>query len=237
MTRKKTTNKPLLSVIIPVYNEEKTIAEILRRVRKSSVKEIEVIVINDASTDATFSILKKNEKYIDILINRNDNGGKGAALREGFTRANGDILIIQDADLEYSPTDYEDLIRPIVEGYADVVYGSRFKGSKPHRVVYFWHFLANLLLTILSNIFTNLNLTDMETCYKVFKKEIISQIEIEENSFGIEPEITAKISKLKPRIYEVGIAYYGRTYDEGKKIGLKDAFIAVWAIFKYNIFR
>ena len=165
------------------------------------------------------------------------NEGKGSALREGFKKANGDIVIIQDADLEYNPEEYKKLIQPIIDGRADVVYGSRFVGSQAHRVVYFWHFVANNLLTLFSNILTNLNLTDMETCYKVFKRQVIQKITIEENAFGIEPEITAKISKQKIRIYEVGISYNGRTYEEGKKIGLKDAFEALWAIFKYNLLQ
>lgn len=233
--KKITKKSPLLSVLIPVFNEEKTIEEIINKIRESKISSIEIIVIDDASTDKTREILTKIKNKIDVLILKDINGGKGSSIREGIKKATGNIVIFQDADLEYDPSEYPKLIQPIIDGKADVVYGSRFIGSKAHRVVYFWHFVANTLLTLLSNIFTNLNLTDMETCYKAFKKEIIKSINIKENSFGIEPEITAKVSKMKARIYEVGISYHGRTYEEGKKIGLKDVFIAVWAIIKYNI--
>lgn len=233
--KKITKKSPLLSVLIPVFNEEKTIEEIINKIRESKISSIEIIVIDDASTDKTREILTKIKNKIDVLILKDINGGKGSSIREGIKKATGNIVIFQDADLEYDPSEYPKLIQPIIDGKADVVYGSRFIGSKAHRVVYFWHFVANTLLTLLSNIFTNLNLTDMETCYKAFKKEIIKSIVLKENSFGIEPEITAKVSKMKARIYEVGISYHGRTYEEGKKIGLKDVFIAVWAIFKYNI--
>lgn len=240
MNTKKKTNttkrkNPLLSVVMPVYNEEKTIFEIISQVRNSGVSSLELIVVDDKSIDNTRKLLEKLKKNIDILIFKEKNGGKGSALREGIARATGDIVIIQDADLEYDPLEYQRLIKPILDGRADVVYGSRFTGSDAHRVVYYWHFVANTLLTILSNMFTNLNLTDMETCYKVFKRDLIQSITIEENSFGIEPEITAKMAKIRPRIYEVGISYHGRTYEDGKKIGLKDAFRAVWAILKYNL--
>ncbi len=234
---KKTSKKraPLLSVVMPVYNEQETITEIIKQVRNSGVSSIELIVVDDCSIDNTRKILKNISNSIDVLVLKEKNGGKGSALREGIKKATGEIVIIQDADLEYDPQEYTKLIQPIIDGRADVVYGSRFMGSEAHRVVYFWHYLANMILTTFSNMFTNLNLTDMETCYKVFRRELIQSIEIKENSFGIEPEITAKIAKLKPRIYEVGISYHGRTYEEGKKIGLKDAFRAVWAIVKYNL--
>jgi glycosyltransferase involved in cell wall biosynthesis len=202
------------------------------------VDDKEVIVVDDASNDGTREILQNDlSHYYQQLILQDSNQGKGAALRTGFARSTGDIVLIQDADLEYDPADYPALLGPILSGKADVVYGSRFMGPHPHRVIYFWHRVLNSWLTGLSNLLTNLNLTDMETCYKVFTKQVINQIKIEENGFGIEPEITAKVSKLGVRIFEVGISYYGRTYAEGKKITWKDGVRAVYSILKYNLFR
>ena len=229
-----------LSVIIPCYNEIHTIEKILNKIKKLSISKIEVILVDDCSNDGTREKIHDkiiNKNLVDKILYHDKNLGKGAAIRTGIKAATGEIIIIQDADLEYDPIEYQKLIKPIMDKKADVVYGSRFLGESEHRVLYFWHRVANAILTILSNIFTNINLTDMETCYKVFKAEIIKNIEIEENRFGFEPEITAKISKLKCRIYEVGISYHGRTYDEGKKIGWQDAFKAIYCIFKYNIFR
>jgi len=229
----------LLSVIIPVFNEKDTIETILNRVvlcQTPLAKEI--IVVDDASTDGTREILRKVQMEMDDhirVIFQDENRGKGAALRHGFSVARGNILLIQDADLEYDPVEYPKLLSPILEGKADVVYGSRFIGSEPHRVLFFWHSIGNRILTLLSNMFTNLNLTDMESCYKVFRKEILSDIAIKENRFGFEPEITAKIARRKCRIFEVGISYSGRTYAEGKKINWKDGVWAVWCILKYNI--
>lgn len=228
--------KPVLSVVIPAYNEEATIESVLKALYAAKLPKLEVIVVDDGSRDQTRKILKKIEKkYIDTLIFREQNGGKGAALRDGIAKATGDFVVIQDADLEYDPNDLPAVLQPLLDGRADVVYGSRFMGSSAHRVVYYWHYLANKSLTTLSNIFNNLNLSDMETGYKMFKRELIQQIEITENSFGIEPEITAKIAAKRARIYEVGISYHGRTYEEGKKIGLKDAFRAVWVIVKFGV--
>jgi len=227
-----------LSVVIPCYNEKSTIASVIDAVRAAPGGDKEIIVVDDCSTDGTGEVLEPDlAPCIDRLIRHPVNRGKGAALRTGIAAATGDIVIIQDADLEYDPQQYDALIGPIVQGRADVVYGSRFMGSQPHRVLYFWHRVGNGLLTLLSNMLTNLNLTDMETCYKVFRREIIQAIPIEEDRFGFEPEITAKVAKRRCRIYEVGISYYGRTYEEGKKIGWKDGVRAVYCILKYNLFR
>ena len=227
-----------LSVIIPCYNEQATIKQIIDAVRNSSWPDIELIVVDDCSSDGKRDILQNElSDKLDQLVLQETNQGKVAAIRTGISPANGDVILIQDADLEYDPNEYDRLMQPIVDGKADVVYGSRFVSGSAHRVLYFWHRLGNGFLTFLSNMFTNLNLTDMETCYKAFRSEIISQIEIEENGFGMEPEITAKIAKLKCRIYEVGISYYGRTYQEGKKINWKDGFRAIYCIVKYNLFR
>ena len=223
-----------LSVVIPCYNEKSTIRDIIDAVKASPVAEKEIIIIDDYSTDGTRELLKGELKdAADQILFHDYNQGKGAALRTGIKAATGDLVIIQDADLEYDPQEYPLLMEPVLRGSADVVFGSRFMGGAPHRVVYFWHMLGNKFLTLLSNMFTNLNLTDMETCYKLFKREIIQSIEIEENRFGFEPEVTAKVARKDCRIYEVGISYYGRTYDEGKKIGAKDGFRAIYAIVKY----
>ena len=226
-----------LSVVIPCYNEKNTVESLLDAVRQTPIDgELEIIVVNDGSTDGVKEFLDGPLKHkIDILVHHPYNQGKGAALRTGIQQATGDYVIIQDSDLEYDPQEYPKLLQPLLSQKADVVYGSRFKGGDSHRVLYFWHSLGNRFLTLLSNMFTNLNLTDMETCYKVFKREIIQSLEIKENRFGFEPEITAKLSQLKNiRIYEVGISYFGRTYDEGKKIGWRDGFRAIYCIIKYG---
>ena len=225
-----------LSIVIPCYNERGTIEAVINAVRAAPGGEKEIIVVDDCSQDGSRELLEGPLRAkIDKLALHSVNRGKGAALRTGIAEATGDIVIIQDADLEYDPQQYPLLIGPIVQGKADVVYGSRFIGSGPHRVLYFWHRVGNGFLTLVSNMFTNLNLTDMETCYKVFRREIIQSLRIEEDRFGFEPEITAKIAKLGCRVFEVGISYYGRTYQEGKKIGWKDGVRALWCILRYNL--
>jgi glycosyltransferase involved in cell wall biosynthesis len=226
-----------LSIIIPCYNEKSTIREVVDAVLAAPYDNKEIIIVDDCSKDGTKEVLLEEiEPLVHQILFHKVNQGKGAALRTGIEAATGDIVLIQDADLEYDPQEYPNLVEPILRNKADVVYGSRFMGSQPHRVLYFWHSVGNMVLTILSNMFTNLNLTDMETCYKVFRREIIQEISIKENRFGFEPEITAKIAKLECRIFEVGISYYGRTYKEGKKIGWKDGFRAIYCIIKYNLF-
>ncbi|KAB0670476.1 glycosyltransferase family 2 protein [Oryzomonas sagensis] len=226
----------MLSVVIPVYNEKNTILELLNLV-SSVTLEKEIILIDDYSTDGTRDILRTLDNGIAKVLYHDFNKGKGAALRTGFNHVTGDIVIIQDADLEYDPQQYSKLIQPILDGKADVVYGSRFVTGEYRRVLFFWHMVGNKFLTMLSNILTNLNLTDMETCYKAFRREILGNIYIEENRFGFEPEFTAKIARLNLRIYETGISYSGRNYSEGKKIGWKDGISALRCILKYNLFR
>ena len=225
-----------LSIIIPCFNEINTIKQLISRVKNSPVDSKEIIIIDNCSTDGTREYLKNlNDDSLCIVLNEK-NIGKGGSLAKGFKLASGEITIIQDADLEYDPSEYKKLIKPIVEGNADVVYGSRFIGEAPHRVLYFWHRVGNGFLTLLSNVLTDINLTDMETCYKVFRTSIIKKIKFKEKGFGFEPEVTAKIAKLNCRIYEVGISYFGRTYEEGKKVSWRDGFVAIWCIVKYNIF-
>ena len=227
-----------LSVIIPCYNEINSITKVVQSVLDATNSECEIIIVDDCSTDGTKQLLAETiEGKLARVIYQSENQGKGAALRKGFAAATKDIVIVQDADFEYDPSDYALMIGPILNDQADVVYGSRFKGNRPQRVLYFWHRVGNGLLTLMSNMFTNLNLTDMETGYKAFKREVIQSITIEENQFGFEPEITAKIARGNYRIYEVGIAYFGRTYEEGKKIGWKDGMWAIWCILKYNLKR
>ena len=225
----------LLSIVIPVFNEEGTIREIIDRVIYAPYQK-EIIVVDDGSTDGTRGILEElNNPAVKVCFHER-NLGKGRALQTGFSTATGDVIMVQDADLEYDPTEYPILLKPILSGKADVVFGSRFAGHGAHRVLYFWHYVGNRFLTLLSNVFTNLNLTDMETCYKAFSRQALEGIIITENRFGFEPEITAKIAQKKLRIYEVPISYYGRTYEEGKKINWRDGFWALWCILKYNIF-
>ncbi|WP_295384884.1 glycosyltransferase family 2 protein [uncultured Thiodictyon sp.] len=227
-----------LTIVIPCYNERDTIESIVDAVRQSAYPDKEIIVVDDCSDDGSRDVLRERiAPKVNQILYHEMNQGKGAALRTGFKAATGDIVIVQDADLEYDPQEYPIVLKPILDGKADVVYGSRFMGGNAHRVVYFWHRVGNGFLTLMSNMFTNLDLTDMETCYKAFRREIVQGIEIEENRFGFEPEITAKIAKTGCRIYEVGISYYGRTYAEGKKIGWRDGVRALVCIFKYNLLR
>jgi glycosyltransferase involved in cell wall biosynthesis len=231
--------KKKLSIIIPVYNEENTIQTILKKIDNCKINDLdfEIIIINDGSTDNTLKIIKENEKYFNQLVNLEKNSGKGFAIKSGLKFATGDYIILQDADLEYDPSEYSKLLNPIINNEADVVYGSRFLGNDERRVLYFWHTVGNKFLTLLSNMLSNLNLTDMEVCYKVFKAEVIKNINLEENKFGFEPEVTAKIAKKDIKIYEVGIKYFGRKYSEGKKITWKDGFSAIKCIIKYNLFK
>ncbi len=230
----------LLSIVIPAYNELATAEKLLRRVAEAELPagmDREIVVVDDGSTDGTRDLLRRLEQKADPpfrYIEHEENQGKGAALRTGFAQTRGDVVLVQDADLEYDPTDYMVLLQPIVDDLADVVYGSRFLGG-PHRVLFFWHYLGNRALTTLSNMFTDLNLSDMETCYKVFRGDLLRSMKLRSNRFGIEPELTAKIAKMEVRIYEVPISYHGRTYAEGKKIGWKDGVSAIWAILRYNL--
>lgn len=234
-----------LSILIPVFNEEKTIHLILNAIKNVNiVNDIskEIVIVDDCSTDNTKEVLNEyvyKFPEVDIKLYFHDvNLGKGAAIHTAISKASGDFMIVQDADLEYDPFEYNLLIKPILDGYADVVYGSRFQGGKPHRILFFWHTFGNKFLTFFSNMFTNLNLTDMETCYKLFKSEVLKSLVLEEQRFGFEPEVTAKVSRYQGiRIYEVGISYYGRTYEEGKKIGWKDGFRAIFCIIKYGLFK
>jgi len=225
-----------ISVVIPVFNERGTIEQIVAAVRTSPVEDLEIVVVDDGSTDGTSDVLKKMSGLADQIIYQPQNRGKGAALRAGFAATTGDVIVIQDADLEYDPADYPILLEPILSGNADAVFGSRFMGGRPHRVLYFWHMIGNRFLTLLSNMLTNLNLTDLETCYKAVRAPLLKSFTLRENRFGFEPEITAKLAKSRCRIYEVGISYRGRTYVEGKKVNWKDGIRAIYAIVRYNLF-
>ncbi len=229
--------RPTLSVVVPAYNERATIHAALRRVLTAPVDSIEIVVVDDGSTDGTRELLTRGvalDPRVRVILH-DKNRGKGAALRTGFSEARGRFVVVQDADLEYDPSDFAQLLEPLMAGHADVVYGSRFAGGGAHRVLYYWHSVANQWLTTVSNMVTDLNLTDMETCYKAFRRELLDEIHLEEDRFGIEPELTAKVAQLGVRVYEVPISYHGRTYAEGKKIGLKDAFRAVYCIMRYGV--